>query len=199
MLIMTLDVAQEKTDSGEDGGFQFGHQAAHVVEFTLGDELCAIDIDIVDSIVEMKQVTRVPRAPEAVEGVMDLRGETTAVVDPKEFLSVGDAADEQNILVLDRESDMQKIGIKVDEVTEVGTYGESQVDESGELSGIESRALEADLLKGVIRKPTGELDEDGNPTEVALILWLDIENLIDRAAGRASGSEDGGLDADTHS
>jgi len=36
---------------------------AHVVEFRLGNEVCAIDIDAVDSIVESKQVTRVPRAP----------------------------------------------------------------------------------------------------------------------------------------
>jgi len=196
---MTLDVAQEKTDSGEDGGFQFGRQAAHVVEFTLGDELCAIDIDIVDSIVEMKQVTRVPRAPDAVEGVMDLRGETTAVVDPKEFLSVGDSDSERNILVLDREDDKQKIGIKVDDVTEVATYGETQVDSNGELAGIESSALEGELVKGVIRKPLGDVDDDGNPEDVRLILWLHIENLIQRAEGTAGESQDAGrLDADTH-
>ncbi len=194
---MALDGAADKRGTAEDGVFDFGTEAAHVVEFHLGKERCAIDIDAVDSIVEMKQVTRVPRAPDAVEGVMDLRGETTAVIDPKEFLSVGGHGEEQNILVLDGESDKQKIGIRVDEVSEVGTYDESQVDQSGELSGIGSSALEADLLKGIIRKPTGELDEDGNPTEVALLLWIDIENLIDRAAGRGTGSDDG-LDPDTH-
>lgn len=172
----------EQTGEADTGGFQFGQEAAHVVEFHLGNELCAIDIDVVDSIVEMKQITRVPRAPDAVEGVMDLRGETTAVISPKEFLAVGESEGEENILVLDRDEDKQKIGIRVDEVTEVASYGELQVDRNGELAGIESSALQDELVKGVIRKPLGEVDEDGNPEEVQLILWLDIEKLIARAA-----------------
>lgn len=151
---------------------------AHVVEFALGEETCAIDIDSVDSIVETKQITRVPRAPDAVEGVMDLRGETTAVVDPKQFLSVGKIEDAENILVLDRDDDKQKIGIRVDEVTEVGSYPRSQVDENGQLEGIESSALSADLIKGVVRKHVGPVDDDGIPEDVELVLWLDIDTLI---------------------
>ena len=196
---MTLNI-QESMEAGESvaGGFQFGQEAAHVVEFFLGGERCAIDIDGVDGIVEMKQITRVPRAPDAVEGVMDLRGETTAVIDPKEFLAVEESGDEQNILVLDREGDKQKIGIRVDEVAEVTAYGEDQVDRNGELSGIQSGALEDELVKGVIRKPIGEVDEDGNPEDVELILWLDIERLIDRAAGGHETDGEPTPDGDTH-
>ncbi|UWG48038.1 Chemotaxis signal transduction protein [Halanaeroarchaeum sp. HSR-CO] len=166
--------------------------AAHVVEFALGEETCAMDIDFVDSIVETKQITRVPRAPDAVEGVMDLRGETTAVVDPREFLSVGDGGDEENILVLDRDDDKQKIGIRVDEVNEVSTYSVEQVDRNGDLGGIDSTAIADELVKGVIRKPLGEIDDDGIPEDVRLILWLDIEALI----GAISETRDGRVDAD---
>lgn len=166
--------------------------AAHVVEFSLGDETCAMDIDSVDSIVEMKQITRVPRAPAAVEGVMDLRGETTAVVEPREFLSVGEGGEEENILVLDRDDDKQKIGIRVDEVTEVASYTERRVDRNGDLSGVESSAIDAELVKGVIRKPLGEIDDDGVPEDVRLILWLDIEALVQAVSDR----DDGRADAD---
>ncbi len=152
---------------------------AEVVEFTLGEERCAMDIDSVDSIVETKQITRVPRAPEAVEGVMDLRGETTAVVDPKQFLAVGSTGSEESILVLDRDDDKQKIGIRVDDVEEVASYPKSQVDRNGDLSGIETSAIEAKLVKGVLRKHIGEVDDDGIPEDVELILWLDINKLID--------------------
>ncbi|MFB9806318.1 chemotaxis protein CheW [Haladaptatus pallidirubidus] len=62
--------------------------ATQVVEFRLGDDICAINIDQVDSIVEVKRVTRIPRTSDSIEGVMDLRGETTAIIDPKRFLSV---------------------------------------------------------------------------------------------------------------
>lgn len=195
---MNIEDTKEVGDSTSGGGFEFGQESAHVVEFYLGSELCSIDIDAVDGIVEMKQITRVPRAPEAVEGVMDLRGETTAVVDPKEFLQVDEIDGEKNILVLDREGDKQKIGIRVDEVSEVTSYTAGQVDRNGELSGIRSTALEDDLIKGIIRKPIGELDEDGNPEDVELILWLDIERLIQYASGDRENDEEPTPDGDTH-
>lgn len=159
-----------------------------VVEFTLGEERCAMDIDSVDSIVETKQITRVPRAPDAVEGVMDLRGETTAVVDPKKFLSVGAGGTAESILVLDRDDDKQKIGIRVNDVQEVVSYPPAQVDRNGDLSGIETSAIEAKLVKGVLRKYIGEIDEDGIPEDVQLVLWLDIDQLIEAVTVE---SEDG--------
>lgn len=174
---MTVTDSEQATSVEESAGSS-SETAAHVVEFTLGDELCAMDIDSVDSIVETKQITRVPRAPDAVEGVMDLRGETTAVVDPREFLSVGGTDTEENILVLDREGDKQKIGIRVDQVMEVASYPRSQVDRNGDLAGIETSAIEGELVKGVIRKHVGEVDEDGVPEDVELVLWIDIERLV---------------------
>ena len=151
---------------------------AHVVEFRLGDEVCAIDIDAVDSIVESKQVTRVPRAPDAVEGVMDLRGETTAIVDPREFLAIeGDLASD-NILVLDRADDKQKIGLRVAEVTEVSDYADTQIDTGERVSRIGTSAVEQELVKGVIRKGAIEDDEEDADVEVELVLWLDIDRLI---------------------
>ncbi|WP_050048565.1 chemotaxis protein CheW [Halanaeroarchaeum sulfurireducens] len=165
--------------------------AAHVVEFTLGTETCAIDIDSVDSIVETKQITRVPRAPDAVEGVMDLRGETTAVVDPKEFLSVGEGGATENILVLDGDEDKQKIGIRVDEVTEVASYPDTQVDDNGQLDGITSSAISAELINGVLRKHVGTVDDEGVPEDVKLVLWLDIDALISSIS-----NGDGTIEAD---
>lgn len=180
--------AKASEDANRDGDGDGGDSeanvhrttAAHVVEFTLGGEKCAIDIDTVDSIVEPKQVTRVPRAPAAVDGVMDLRGETTAILDPREFLSIEGRTGEQNILVLDRADDKQKIGIRVDEVTEVATYHDGQVDENGDLQGIETAAIETELVKGIIRKGlTEDEDDEETVTDVELVVWLDIDRLID--------------------
>ncbi|WP_435154477.1 chemotaxis protein CheW [Haladaptatus sp. DFWS20] len=90
-------------------------EKTQVVEFRLGDDVCAIDIDQVDSIVVVKRVTRIPRTSDSIEGVMDLRGETTAIIDPKQFLSVGSDERGEGVLVLDRPDDKQKIGIRLDE------------------------------------------------------------------------------------
>jgi purine-binding chemotaxis protein CheW len=185
---MTATDAEPATTVEAENRAATAEPAAEVVEFTLGEERCSMDIDAVDSIVEEKQITRVPRAPDAVEGVMDLRGETTAVVDPKAFLSVGEGGDDRSILVLDRAADKQKIGLRVENVREVAEYPEEQVEENGDLEGIGSSAIESELVKGVIRKYRGEV-EDGVPEDVDLVLWLDIAELIGRVRNDADGPE----------
>jgi purine-binding chemotaxis protein CheW len=144
-----------------------------VVEFRLGEDYCAVDIDEVDGIVEIKKVTRIPRTPDSVDGVMDLRGETTAIIDPRTFLGIdGDPPerDEQNVLVLDRPDDKQKIGIRVDEVLEVTTYPEDKIDTDEDLADLDTRGIEEQVSRGIIRKQNGGgLD---------LIVWVDVDAII---------------------
>jgi purine-binding chemotaxis protein CheW len=146
-----------------------------VVEFRLGEDYCAVDIDEVDGIVEIKKVTRIPRTPDAVDGVMDLRGETTAIIDPRTFLGIeGNPPDrdEQNVLVLDRPDDKQKIGVRVDEVLEVTTYPEDKIDTDEDLSDLDTRSIEERVSRGIIRKPNGGgLD---------LVVWVDVDAIIDQ-------------------
>ncbi len=146
-----------------------------VVEFRLGEDDCAVDIHEVDSIVETKKVTRIPRTPDAVDGVMDLRGETTAIIDPRSFLGVeSDAVErgEQDVLVLDRPDDKQKVGIRVDEVREVSTYPEDRIDTDDDLSEFDTRSVEQEVSRGLIRKQNG----DG----LDLVVWIDIDAVIDQ-------------------
>lgn len=55
-----------------------------VLEFTLGEEQYCIDIEYVTEVVSRskKDVTSIPDSPPHVEGTIDLRGETTRVIDP---------------------------------------------------------------------------------------------------------------------
>jgi len=150
-------------------------ETRQVVEFRLGEDHCAVDIDEVDSIVEIKKVTRIPRTADSIDGVMDLRGETTAIIDPRTFLGVeGEAPDpdEQNVLVLDRSDDKQRIGIRVDEVLEVATYAEDRIDTEEDLSNLETRGISERVSRGIIRKP----DESG----IDLVVWIDIDAIIDQ-------------------
>ncbi|USZ76588.1 chemotaxis protein CheW [Halorussus vallis] len=149
-------------------------ETRQVVEFRLGEDYCAIDIGEVDSIVEIKKVTRIPRTPDSIDGVMDLRGETTAIINPRTFLGVdgeAPASEEQNVLVLDRPDDKQKIGIRVDEVLEVATYTEHQIDTDDDLSNLDTRGIEEQVSRGIIRKP----DDDG---ELDLVVWVDVDVII---------------------
>lgn len=155
---------EEVIDRGEE---------VQVVEFLLGGDVCAVDIDQVDSIVETKKVTRIPRTSGAIDGVMDLRGETTAIIDLKNFLGIDAEADRtsQDVLVLDRPDDKQKIGVRVDEVLEVSTYYTSQIDDDEDLSNLETQGFEDHAARGIIRKPNG--------SGLNLIVWVDVEAIID--------------------
>ncbi|WP_049970252.1 chemotaxis protein CheW [Haladaptatus cibarius] len=156
---------QEPVDEGEPVA------ETQVVEFRLGDDICAINIDQVDSIVEVKRVTRIPRTSDSIEGVMDLRGETTAIIDPKQFLSVDSDERGEGVLVLDRPDDKQKIGIRVDEVLDVTAHAEKHIDTGDELENLSTRGIRDQIAHGIIRKPTDEgLD---------LVIWVDIDKMID--------------------
>jgi len=49
--------------------------------FKLGDELFAIDVAQVREVLEVSQITKVPTAPEYMRGVVNVRGQSTPVVD----------------------------------------------------------------------------------------------------------------------
>jgi chemotaxis signal transduction protein len=49
--------------------------------FTLGDELFAIDIGSVRELLDDKKITKIPRTPRYMRGVLNLRGRAVPVVD----------------------------------------------------------------------------------------------------------------------
>lgn len=49
--------------------------------FTLGEEVYALDISSVREVLEYTSITKVPRTPEAMRGVINLRGRAVPVVD----------------------------------------------------------------------------------------------------------------------
>jgi len=72
-----------------------------VLEFRLGDETYCVSIDYVTEIVDVGDLTTVPNAPPYVEGVMDLRGRTTAIVNPKDVFGIREDGPERRVVVFD--------------------------------------------------------------------------------------------------
>ena len=135
-----------------------------VLEFKLGSETYCVDIDYVTEIVDVGELTDLPNAPAYIEGVMDLRGRTTAIVDPKEIFDIeSTAADNQRIIVFDPEiiADRKAAGWLVDEVYQVVKLDEKTVEEAPE-GGREA-------VRGVIKH-----DEDGDDDEDdGFVIWVD--------------------------
>ncbi|MFB6162824.1 MAG: chemotaxis protein CheW [Halococcoides sp.] len=119
-------------------------ERVQVLEFGLGAERYCVSIEYVTEIVDVGDVTAVPNAPRYVDGVMDLRGRTTSIVDPTVLLGVESESDPQRIVVFDPETvgDDRSIGWTVEEVYQVLDVESSDIeespawDDSGEISGV---------------------------------------------------------------
>ncbi|MFC6863586.1 chemotaxis protein CheW [Halomicroarcula sp. GCM10025817] len=126
-----------------------------VLEFKLGTETYSVSIDYVTEIVDVGELTKVPNAPSYVEGVMDLRGRTTSIVDPKAVFGLDDDGEGRRIIVFDPDivQEQSAVGWLVDEVFQVVQVDPEQVDRSpGDDTG---------SIRGVVKR-----DDD-------FVIWVD--------------------------
>lgn len=103
-----------------------------VLEFELGEETYCVSIDYVTEIVDIGELTAVPNSPPHIQGVMDLRGRTTSIVDPKVVFDIDSGREAERIIVFDPEivEDQAAAGWLVDEVNQVSQVDGDEVDQS---------------------------------------------------------------------
>jgi purine-binding chemotaxis protein CheW len=91
----------------------------HIVGFQVGRETFGVPISQVHEIVRVPEITSVPDAPEAVVGVMNLRGKIVPVVDlRRRFAARTDAFTRRNRVIV-AEVDSKLVGLVVDSASEV--------------------------------------------------------------------------------
>ncbi len=145
-----------------------------VVEFILGGEHYALDIHLAREIVEMLQITPIPRAPHYISGVINLRGEITNIMNLNTMLGLvnQEARDNQKIIVLVPEAvSGSNIGIIVDDVIGVLQVAESDVEHLGE--GLASEV--SGFVKGIIKLKR----DDADKKNTQLIIWIDVKKVIE--------------------
>lgn len=99
------------------------NQMDSYLTFKLEDETFAVSVSKVLEIQEIRQITKVPRTPNYMRGVLNLRGSVLPVIDTRIKFGMTKTMDSVNtcILVLTIEMDSEKltIGALVDAVQEV--------------------------------------------------------------------------------
>lgn len=112
-----------------------------VLEFQIGGKQYCVDLDHVDEIVDNNNaITHIPNSDRAVMGVMDLRGQTTTIVDPR--ISLGIDAETPAKYVVVFESEERPIGWLIEDVMQVADVSEENLDES----------VTNDAVKGVFKQ-----------------------------------------------
>lgn len=95
----------------------------------LGPENYGIEIGIVDNIVRMQKITRVPKVQSYYIGVMNIRGEIIPVISLRKKLGLGeDVITEESRILIVKPEPQANIGILVDEVDEVVMLEDKDID-----------------------------------------------------------------------
>ncbi len=129
-----------------------------VLEFELGAETYCVDIGYVAEIVDADELTRIPNSPPHINGVMDLRGRTTSIIDPKAVFEIESLGSEKRIIVFDPDvtGTQGAIGWLVDEVDQVVPVDPDAVDAS---------PLDDEAIEGIVKR------------DDAFVIWVSPESV----------------------
>lgn len=106
-----------------------------MLEFSLGSQRWCMRIEQVVEILQKGAVTPMPNTPPHVEGVTDLRGQTTTVINPSQLLDVESESSKEMVIILENENG-DPFGWLVDDVYRVEGLSTDALDESVGSGGV---------------------------------------------------------------
>jgi purine-binding chemotaxis protein CheW len=132
---MAMDTGQTKEQS-----VAMQSRAGKYLTFKLGPEEFGLEILKVQEIIKMMEITRVPRTPAFVRGVINLRGKVIPIVDLrlKFDMESRETTEKTCIIVVQvqRKDNVVTMGIIVDEVSEVLDVAGEQIEPAPEFGGV---------------------------------------------------------------
>lgn len=132
------------------------------VSFNMDSEKYAVDIMFIEEIIRLVEITQVPRAPEFVEGIINIRGKVIPVVDMKKKLGLGSISPDTNTRIIITNIKGKKVGFLVDSVNEVLRVDDSVIDDAPAVT----MNLDSSYIKGVAK------------TDKGLFIVLDISKVF---------------------
>lgn len=138
-------------------------QEIQLVVFNIGDEEFGVEINQVREIVKLLPITRMPKSPEFIEGVVNLRGQIITVIDLSKRLDIPTAGKSDTTRIIVVEIGDTTVGMIVDSVTEVLRMSTSDIENTPAL--IQTQVHEK-YLRGV-----GKMDD-------RLLILLDLNAVF---------------------
>lgn len=147
--------------SAEPGAAQRGGK---YLTFELAGEAYGIEILKVQEIIGLLPITRVPRTPEFMLGVVNLRGRVIPIMDLRlAFEMPAQEPTEETCIIVVQLEGMQT-GVVVDRVSEVRDVSESEVDDAPNFGG----EVDTNFLLGIAK------------SEGRVTMLLDIDRILTR-------------------
>ncbi len=130
--------------------------------FKVAGEKYALDIMRIKEIQRFQAVTRIPKAPEFIEGVINLRGAVIPIVDMRKRLDLVVTEPTKKTRIVIANVSGKIVGILVDEVNEVIRVSRSDIGAAPALA----RGIGSEYIVGVVKRK----DE--------LLLLLDFDKIL---------------------
>lgn len=146
--------------------------AGKYLTFRLAEEEYGLQILKVQEIIGMMNITKVPKTPEFVRGVINLRGRVIPVADLRRKFSMSFKEDTEKTCIIvvqvknaRDDTDKTTMGILVDEVSEVLDVDGEQIEDTPSLGA----SVNTDFILGM-----GKVDEK-------VVMLLDIDKVLTEA------------------
>ena len=141
-------------------------KAGKYLTFYLGEEVYGLEILKVQEIIGMMKITQVPRTPDFVRGVINLRGQVISVIDLRQKFGLGSQEDTEKtcIIVVQVKGNTQNLimGIIVDEVSEVLDIAGEQIEPAPSFGA----TVETEFIMGM-----GKLGE-------RVVMMLEVDKVL---------------------
>jgi len=150
------EVSKKMVDSDTNDEIQ-------LVVFELGDEEFGVEISQVREIIKPVDITKMPNTPDHVNGVINLRGSITTVMDLRKKLGIHHSQEtNQKMRIVIIELEDNTIGMMVDSVSEVLRLPLSDIDSKVN----ETSEIDAEYIRGI-----GKLEN-------RMLILLDLNKVI---------------------
>jgi purine-binding chemotaxis protein CheW len=149
-------------DSREGRAAERNEQRLQMINFTLGGDEYAVEIQKVREVINFRELTPLPKAPSFVKGIINLRGEVIPVIDLREKLGLAHEAYSALTNVIIVEIGRKAVGVVVDDVRHVIRLAPGEVAPSPPFIG----GLSGKYVSGVAK--IGE----------RLVVVLDMERIL---------------------
>jgi len=147
----------------------------HLATFFLAGEEYGVEVRQVQEIRRVTEITSVPRAPEFIRGVINLRGRILPVLDLRRRLALGEVAMDRAARIVVVRIKERLLGLLVDGASQVLKVKVSQIEPPPE----EVLQQGGDYIRGVAK------------LDARLIILVDLERLLAHELAVASGAAPG--------
>ena len=151
------------------GAMRAAAAPTQIISFAIGNDQYGVDIMAVREIKGWSEITHLPRQPDAVRGVLNLRGAIVPIIDLRCRFGQGLTEASSIHVVIIVQVGARQVGLLADRVLDIVSFDPSQVQPVPKIA----QASRIDFLSGLVT------------VESAMIALIDLHNLLSVPVGDA--------------